>query len=362
MDLNRLLTTVKQHGASDLHLQTGSAAMLRVHGQLAPLQTDPIEPQEMEELFKQIADEQARAALERDLNCDFAYMLEGVARFRVNAFRQLGQLAIAFRLIPVEVPTAEQLNLPSVVNDIAQAERGLVLVTGTTGSGKSSTLAAMIDFINRSSRKRIITIEDPIEFVHSSQKALVAQREVGPDATGFLPSLRAALRQDPDAILIGELRDLETMRTAIQAADTGHVVYSTVHTTTAAQTVQRLIALFPPNERDLLLMQLASNLEAVISQRLARKADESGRVPVVEVLRATPVVRKLIREGKPLSLPEAMVGGENGMMLFDQHLSQLYKDGVIKGREALRLATNPEAVGLAMRGISSGDMQAGLVR
>ena len=220
----------------------------------------------------------------------------------------------------------------------------------------------MIDHLNNTRRNRIITLEDPIEFMHTSNKSLIAQREIGSDATGFGPALRVALRQDPDVILVGELRDLETMRIAIQAADTGHLVFSTVHTTTAAQTVQRLIAMFPAAERELLLMQLASNLEAVISQRLARTIDGKSRLPVLEILRDSPVTRKLIAEGRTDSLPQAIANRENGMQLFDQHLGDLYKADLIKGREAMRLATNPEAVSLAMRGISTADTGAGLVR
>jgi twitching motility protein PilT len=235
------------------------------------------------------------------------------------------------------------------------------LVTGTTGSGKSTTLAAMIDFLNRTKRLRIVTIEDPIEFVHTSQKSLIAQREIGRDTPSFSESLRRVLRQDPDVILVGELRDVETMRTAMQAADTGHLVFSTVHTTNAALTVQRLIALFPPDERELLLLQLSTNLSAVISQRLAKRKS-GGRIPVVEILRDTPVVRKAILDNRISSLSQAIANRDSGMQLFDQHLAELYNRGEITGTEALRLASNPEAVALAMKGISIGDTKGGLVR
>jgi twitching motility protein PilT len=268
---------------------------------------------------------------------------------------------MALRLVPITVMPFEELNLPHAVEEIAQAPRGLILVTGTTGSGKSTTLAAMINYVNTHRRDRIITIEDPIEFVHVSEKSLIAQRELGPDTPTFLAALRVALRQDPDVILVGELRDAETMRTALQAADTGHAVYSTIHTTNAAQTVQRIIALFPPDERDLLLMQLAGNLEAIISQRLARTTNNKDRIPVVEILRNTPVVRKLILEGDAKSLPRAMANGDNGMQLFDQHLAKLWRAEIISGTEALRLASNPEAVSMIMKGLSTRDLASSLV-
>ena len=362
MDLDRLLHSVVQHSASDLHLQVGSPPVARVHGVLSPLQMDPLTAADLQATVEAVTPESMRQRLERESAADFAHRFADVARFRVNVFRERGHLAVVFRLIPLAIPSLEQLSLPSVVQEIAQAERGLVLVTGTTGSGKSTTLAAMVDLINHTQRKRVITVEDPIEYLHCSDRSLIAQRELGIDADGFLSALRVALRQDPDVILVGELRDLETMRTAIQAADTGHLVFSTVHASGAAQTVQRLIAQFPAEERELLLMQLSTNLEAVISQRLARTVDGKGRLPVVELLRDTPVVRKLIAENRPEALPQAMANRDSGMQLFDQHLSEMYLANLIKGREALRLATNPEAVSLAMKRISTADTAGGLVR
>ena len=264
------------------------------------------------------------------------------------------------RAIPLKIKPFEELYLPPVIQDIAEEPRGLVLVTGTTGSGKSTTLAAIIDYLNRTQRLRIITIEDPIEFVHVSQKCLIAQREVGRDTPSFAESLRRALRQDPDVILVGELRDLETMRVAIQAADTGHLVFSTVHTTNAALTMQRLIAMFPAEERELLLTQLSTNLSAVISQRLAKRV-AGGRIPVLEIMRDTPVIRKLILEARVSGLSQAIASRDSHMQLFDQHLAELYKRDQITGTEALRLSTNPDAVALAMKGITSRDTSAGMV-
>ncbi|GMV24199.1 MAG: twitching motility protein PilT [Phycisphaerae bacterium] len=361
MELVRLLEALVKLGGSDLHLQAGSAPMVRLGGDLKPLEAPPLEDSNIREYMQQMSPAQAQIRLEEHRTADFGFEMAGAARFRVNAFYERHRLALAFRRIPLQIPQFADLRLPKVIEEIAMAPRGLVLVTGTTGSGKSTTLAAMIDLINSKRRDRIITIEDPIEFVHANRKSLIAQRELGQDTPSFLDSLRAALRQDPDVILVGELRDAETMRTALQAADTGHVVFSTMHTTNAPQTVQRMIALFPPAERDLLRMQLAANLEAVISQRLARARNGRDRVPVVEVMRSTAVVRKIIAEQEPTLLTQAIANQDSGMQLFDQHLAKLYKEELIAGTEALRLATNAEALAMMMRGLSTRDLQTSLV-
>ncbi len=361
MQLTELLEAMIERGAGDLHLQSGSAPMFRVGGRLEGIEGVTLSDDQIRELMRQMADEDAQVHLEEQRSADFSFEMPNRARFRVNTFYERGRLSMALRLIPIEVPPYEELNLPYTIQEIAQSPRGLILVTGTTGSGKSTTLAAMVDYINTHRADRIITIEDPIEFLHSSKKSLVAQRELGSDTPTFLAALRVALRQDPDVILVGELRDAETMRTALQAADTGHVVYSTIHTTNAAQTVQRMIALFPPSERELLLIQLAGNLEAVISQRLARTANGKDRIPVVEIMRNTPVVRKLLREGDSQSLPKAIANQDSGMQLFDQHLAKLWQAEIISGTEALRLASNPEALNMIMRGLSTRDLAASLV-
>ncbi len=361
MDLTRMLEAMIERGASDLHLQANSPAMLRIGGELQPLDDASISDDQIRELMRQMAFEDAQVQLEADRSVDFSFEMPNKARFRVNAFYERDRLSMAFRLIPIEVPPFEELNLPYAIQEIAQSPRGLILVTGTTGSGKSTTVAAMIDYVNVHRADRIITIEDPIEFVHRSKKSLIAQRELGSDTGSFLAALRVALRQDPDVILVGELRDAETMRTALQAADTGHAVYSTIHTTNAAQTVERMIALFPPAERGLLLIQLAANLEAVVSQRLARTLDGKDRIPVVEIMRNTAVVRKMILEGDPKLLPKAIANQDQGMQLFDQHLAKLWKAEIISGTEALRLATNPEALQMIMRGLSTRDLAASLV-
>jgi twitching motility protein PilT len=361
MDVSRLLRAILQFKASDLHVQVGTPPCLRINGDITPLDLPPLTDQDLHSLLEQLADESQRSDLERDRSTDFCHVAPDVARFRVNAFYEMDRPCLALRQIPLQVPRLEDLNLPEAIADIADAQRGLVLVTGTTGSGKSTTLASVIDHLNHTRRLRILTIEDPVEFVHQSRKCLIAQREVGSDTRSFADSLRRALRQDPDFILVGELRDAETMRVALQAADTGHLVFSTMHTTNAALTVQRLVAMFPPAERELLQMQLASNLEAVICQRLAKKRG-GGRVPVVEIMRATPVIRKAILEGRAQSLPQAIANRDTGMQLFDQHLADLYQDDVISGTEALRLATSQEAMAAAMRGITRGETRGGLVQ
>ncbi len=283
---------------------------------------------------------------------DFSYVLPAVARFRCSAYCTLGQLGVTMRIVRTRMPSLEELSLPKVIHDIALSRRGLTLVTGTTGSGKSTTLAAMIDLINGTDRTKIITIEDPVEYIHTSKKAFISQLEVGFDTPSFDQALRQALRQDPDVILVGELRDIETLRMALRAADTGRQVFSTVHSSNAPQTVERIIAMFPAAEHKLLLSQLSHSIEAIISQRLAPVVDGQRRVPIVEILRGGPVTEKFILEGKLAELTEYIEGGESGMQSFDQHLLQLFHEGKIAGREALRWASKPEAFAMAMRGIS----------
>jgi twitching motility protein PilT len=362
MEMQRLLKAAVQFNASDLHVQVGSPPTVRVDGTMIAINAPPLTAENLHELVAQVANESQLHRLEIDRSCDFSHAIPDVGRFRINVFHEQGNLCIAARSIPLRIKTFAELSLPSVLQDIAEEQRGLVLVTGTTGSGKSTTLAAMIDYLNRHHRLRIVTVEDPVEFVHVSQKCLVAQCEIGRDTLSFAESLRRALRQDPDVILVGELRDAETMRVALQAADTGHLVFSTVHTTNAAFTMQRLVAMFPPDERELLQTEMASNLAAIVSQRLAvNKQKDHGRIPVLEIMRNTAVVSKAIHEGRITSLPQAIANRENGMQLFDQHLADLYKSGQISGTEALRLATNPEAVALSMRGMSTLDTGSGLV-
>ena len=361
MELQRLLRAAVQFNASDLHVQVGSPPTVRVDGTMVAINAPPVTAAEIRELVAQVADESQLKRVESERSCDFSHCIPDVARFRINVFHEQGNLCLAARTIPLHIKSFAELGLPSVLQDIAEEQRGLVLMTGTTGSGKSTTLAAIIDYLNRTHRLRIVTVEDPIEFVHASQKSLVAQCEIGRDTPSFAEALRRALRQDPDVILVGELRDAETMRIALQAADTGHLVFSTVHTTNASFTMQRLVAMFPPDERELLQTELATNLAAVVSQRLATNKKEKGRLPVLEIMRNTAVVSKAILEGRIASLPQAIANRENGMQLFDQHLADLYKSDRISGTEALRLATNPEAVAMLMRGMSTLDTSSGLV-
>ena len=362
MNMERLLKATVQFKASDLHVQVGSPPIVRVDGTMVPFDSPPVSAEDVRTLVEQVASQTALARLDEDLSCDFPHYIPEVARFRINVFHEQGNLCIVARCIPLEIKQFDELGLPDVLREIAEERRGLVLVTGTTGSGKSTTLAAMIDHLNRTRRLRIVTIEDPVEFVHDSQKSLVAHREIGRDTPSFAESLKRALRQDPDVILVGELRDAETMRIALQAADTGHLVFSTVHTTNTSFTMQRIVSMFPADERDLLMVQLATNLAAIVSQRLAsRKEPAQGRLPVLEVMRNTAVVRKEILDGQITNLPQVIASRDAGMQLFDQHLTALYRSGDIRGTEALRLATNPEAVALMMRGMSSKDVAAGLV-
>jgi len=363
MEMQRLLKAAVQFNASDLHLQVGSPPTVRVDGTMVAINAPPLTADDLTAIIGQVADDSQMRRLAGERSCDFSHAIPDVARFRINVFHEKGNPCLVARCIPLHIRTVAELALPPVLEDIAEEQRGLVLVTGTTGSGKSTTLAAMIDHLNRTRRLRIVTIEDPIEFVHTSQKSLVAQREIGSDTPSFAESLRRALRQDPDVILVGELRDAETMRIALQAADTGHLVFGTIHTTNASFTMQRIVAMFPPDERELLQTELATNLAAVVSQRLAsHRQKDKGRVPVLEILRNTAVARKTILEGRISSLPQVIANRENGMQLFDQHLAELYKAGQITGTEAMRLSTNPDAVALAMRGVSTLDTSGGLVQ
>ncbi len=362
MKLDSLIKAMIKHGASDLHIQAGSAPIMRIDGCLKSVEAPPLEAEVAQALIFSILNEPIRQRLEAGESVDFSYAPGTEARFRVNVYRQRGTFGMVMRRLEMRVPTFHELNLPPVLSEVADTERGLVLVTGTTGSGKSTTLAAMIDYINSHDSVKIVTMEDPIEYWHVSRKSLVAQMELGVDIRSFSEALPKVLRQDPDVILVGELRDVETMKAALTAADTGHLVLSTIHTANASQTVERLISMFPPNEHQLLLQQLAMNLEAVISMRLAARREGGGRVPAVEILRAIPIFRKILLEGKLDLIQQTIATRERGMQLFDQALAELYHSGTIAGREALRLATNAEAVALAMRGITTRDSAGGLVR
>jgi twitching motility protein PilT len=353
MEIDKLLHFAVQQGASDLHLQAGAPPRLRIASELRLLDSPPLTSDETIEILRTLAGKKLPSSMDEAVTkgLDFSYMLEGVARFRCSAFRTLGAVGLVVRVIHMTVPTVEQLNLPPVVKDIALSERGLTLLTGTTGSGKSTTLAAIIELINSTLPNKILTVEDPVEYVFGNKKSLIAQLELGADTTSFAQAMRQGLRQDPDVIMVGELRDTETLRMALQAADTGHQVLSTVHSATAAQTIERIIAMFPPEEHKLLLGQLASSVEAIISQRLVPTRTGQLR-PAVEILRGGPVPQKMILENRLAELHDHIASRDAGMQTFDQHLAALYRDDIISGTEALRQATNPGQLSMTLRGIT----------
>jgi twitching motility protein PilT len=352
MNFEQLIKFAVEQGASDLHFQTGASPLLRINGLIRAVESPPVSDQEIRQFILSIHPGLTAEALGATLvqGFDFSYAIPGVSRFRCNIYSHMGTAAMVMRTIQLKVRTLEELLLPPVIRDIALSMRGLTLVTGTTGSGKTTTLAAMVDLINNTYRCKIITIEDPIEYAHTNQKAMISQLELGQDTPSFEHGLRQALRQDPDVILVGEIRDSETMRMALRAADTGHQVFSTVHSSNAAQTIERVLAMIPPEERGIATSQLAGSLVAVISQRLAATRDNHRRA-VMEILRGGPVTSKYILENRLGELSDFIGGRELGMQRFDQHLIDLYNQKVISGTEAMRLATNPEAVALGMRGI-----------
>jgi twitching motility protein PilT len=352
MDFQTLLRFAVEHDASDVHIQAAAAPRMRIAGQVRAVEMDAVTNEDLHGFIASILPEAKRADVDAAIvgGLDFSHAVPGMARFRCSAYSHLGKVGITMRVIRTEVPSIENLHLPKAVHDVALARRGLTLVTGTTGSGKSTTLAAMIDLINQTYRTKIITIEDPIEYVYASKKALISQLEVGSDTPSFEQALRQALRQDPDVILVGELRDVETLRMALRAADTGHQVFSTVHSANAPQTVERIIAMFPPAEHQLLLSQLAGSVEAIISQRLV-KLSEGGRRPAVEMLRGNAVTEKLILENRLGEISAHMERGESGMQTFDQHLLQMYDEDLIRTTEALRWASQPDALSRRIRGV-----------
>ena len=344
-DLQRSLHAVVEQGGSDLHLKVPSQPLIRLQGELKPIEeSEPLAPADTERVLREMLTASERLAeFARDGEIDFSYTVRGLARFRVNAFRQRGSISIACRVVPFEIRAAEDLGLPEVVTRLAGEPRGIIIVTGTTGSGKSTTLAAMVDHINRNFAKNIVTIEDPIEYLHRDQKSVVHQREIGFDTNSFSQALRRVLRQDPDVILIGEMRDEETVGTALSAAETGHLVLSTLHTIDAVETVNRIIDFFPPHHHQQVRAMLAGSLRGVISQRLVPTVDGEGRAPACEVLTMTGRVRDLIANPEETAkLSEVIAEGSYyGMQTFDQALLHLYQEGKISMDEALKAATHP---------------------
>ncbi|MFN4219831.1 MAG: type IV pilus twitching motility protein PilT [bacterium] len=338
-----LLKMMVEKNASDLHLKAGSPPMLRIDGELEPAIPQVLPPNAIRKIIESMLTEQQKAKLVAERELDFAYSVPGLARFRCNAYFQRNSWALAVRVIPSRPFSIDELGLPEIFKYLSLRPRGLVLVTGPTGSGKSTTLASMIDYINSNRKCHIITIEDPIEFLHKDKMAIISQRELGADTHSFSNALKSALRQDPDVILVGELRDFETTQTAITAAETGHLVLGTLHTTGCANAVDRIIDIFPPHQQHQVRVQLSMVLEGVIFQNLIPKATGSGRVLALEIMTGTPAVRHLIREGKTHMLPNAIQSGaEDGMISFDQSLRDLYIQGLISYEYALAAAFNPE--------------------
>ncbi|MCK0536852.1 type IV pilus twitching motility protein PilT [Alcanivorax quisquiliarum] len=343
MDITELLAFSAKNGASDLHLSAGLPPMIRVDGDVRRINLPPMEHKEVHALIYDIMNDKQRKDYEEFLETDFSFEVPGVARFRVNAFNQNRGAGAVFRTIPSKVLTMEDLGMGKVFQKIAETPRGIVLVTGPTGSGKSTTLAAMIDFINNTRYEHILTIEDPIEFVHESKKCLVNQREVHRDTLGFAEALRSALREDPDIILVGEMRDLETIRLALTAAETGHLVFGTLHTTSAAKTIDRVVDVFPAEEKSMVRSMLSESLQAVISQSLLKK-NGGGRVAAHEIMIGTPAIRNLIREDKVAQMYSAIQTGAGlGMQTLDQCLQGLVQKGLISRESAREKAKTPDA-------------------
>ncbi len=344
MDISELLAFAQKNGASDLHLSAGLPPMIRVDGDIKRINLPPMEHKDVHSLVYDIMNDKQRKDYEEFLETDFSFELPGVARFRVNAFNQNRGAAAVFRTIPTKVLTLEQLNAPAQFKDIASNPRGLVLVTGPTGSGKSTTLAAMVDFVNNKELGHVLTIEDPIEFVHESKKCIINQREVHRDTLGFNEALRSALREDPDIILVGEMRDLETIRLALTAAETGHLVFGTLHTVSAAKTIDRIIDVFPAAEKDMVRSMLSEALRAVISQTLMKKIG-GGRIAAHEIMIGTPAIRNLIRENKVAQMYSAIQTGTSvGMQTLEQCLVDLVRKGLVSMQDARQKANVKESI------------------
>ena len=343
LDFAEVLLEVMERNASDLHLTAGSPPMVRERGQLSPLDYPPLDPTTVREVVYSILSNDQRQRLETDWQIDLAYSIPGKARFRVNAYFQRASIGAAFRLIPQSMPALSDLGLPPIIEDFTKKPRGFVLVTGPTGSGKSTTLAAMIDLINERRHEHIMTIEDPIEFLHRHKNCIVNQRELGADAQSFAAALKSALRQDPDVILVGEMRDLETIATALTAAETGHLVFATLHTQDTAQTVDRIVDVFPPSQQQQVRVQLSVALQGIVTQQLLPTADGMARVCATEALVPTPAVRNLIREGKTHQIYSALqTGGSHGMQTMDAALADLVRRNKITRELAESRASAPE--------------------
>jgi twitching motility protein PilT len=342
IQIDRLLDTVVKFGASDLHLTVGRPPTLRLHGHLKNLQTKVLDSEDMVSLMKAITSERSQQELQEQGGCDFGFAYGDAARFRVSVFRQRGDLAIVLRQIPNRLLTFEQIGLPEVIRDLVRRPRGLFLVTGPTGSGKTTSLATMLDYVNQNFDRHIVTMEDPIEYYHFHKKSIVNQREVGNDVPSFAEALRRVLRSDPDCILVGEMRDLETIEAAIRAAETGHLVFGTLHTTGAAKTIDRVVDAFPVTQQNQIRVQLSTSLIAVLSQALLPRIDTTGLVAAYEFLVVTPAIANLIRDNKSFRIDSMIQTGRKfGMQLLDDHLWSLYTRGMISAEEMIDKSKNP---------------------
>ena len=355
LKIEQLLRAMVDHKASDLHIRTGVPPIYRINGSLTKIFETRVDPGMMDSFLDDIMNRDQKLRFEQNKECDFAVGARDMGRFRVNVFRQRGTIAVVIRHIKAKIPAFEELHLPEVIRDMALTRRGLVLVTGTTGSGKSTTLASMLDYINQREAVNIITVEDPIEYLYRDDKAIISQREIGVDTLSYANALRAALRQDPDVLLVGEIRDLETMQIALTAADTGHMVFATIHTTNATETIQRVLSMYPPHQHDEIRLLLAEVLAGIISLRLLPTADGQGRVPAAEVLVNTAAIKEYIRDKDKLELVEQAIA-EGHMQYrsqtFDQALLNLYQSGQITLETAMNAATNKDDFDLKIRGIS----------
>jgi len=344
MEIKELLNITKEENASDLHINVGIPPVIRINGKLTKMDLPELTPEITHEMIYGILNEKQKSDFEKYGELDLSYELNNVARFRINVFKHLRGIGAAFRLIPEKIKTLSELGLPMILSDFTEKDKGLVLVTGPTGSGKSTTLAALIDIINEKKYLNIITIEDPIEFIHSHRNCLVSQREIGSHTKSFSSALRNALREDPDVILVGEMRDLETISMALTAAETGHLVFSTLHTISAAETVERIVDVFPPHQQNQVRMQLAGSLQGIIAQTLLPTLDDTGRVAALEIMIANPAIRNLIREGKTHQIPSTIqISKKDGMQSLDQSLKDLVMEDKISREDALKKAIDKKA-------------------
>ncbi|MDD5680870.1 MAG: PilT/PilU family type 4a pilus ATPase [Candidatus Omnitrophica bacterium] len=354
MNISDLFKTMIKKDASDIHLKVGSMPIYRINKQLVPQEEyKKFTKDEMEEVISQITTESQRKEFDEKSEIDFAYIADGIGRFRVNIFRQRGETGIVMRRIKEEIPTFAELNLPPILEKVAMSERGIILVTGASSTGKSTTLASMINYINMNKKKHIMTLENPIEYLHSDKKSVINQREIGVDTDSFHAALKHIMRQDPDIIVIGEMRDRESVMTSISAAESGHVVLSSFHAEDTVQAIVRLLDFFPYSEKEQARMQLAGNLKAITCQRLLKKrgAEDEGLIPVVEILVVTPIVARLIRENKLKDIYKALQHGEDGMCNFNMSIIDLYKKNLITKEEALSKSNSPETLKINLKGI-----------